>query len=180
MYRRPNIQLKKLGVVKNQSEKEEFLSSNSIFQQYNAYELEGVVRSLRVPQNERIKKRIETSYAEVLEDEDNVIKAREIVENIPVPFLYFKTAYHMYSKFLTVLWNEDGLVKALQFFFSRCPSGGCDGESIHLLVAVDLDDLFSMFYHQHFEPADKEKIAAALIQITNLQEESIVATSEVN
>ena len=177
MYRKTNIQLKKLGIVKSESEKEEFLSTNSMFQQYNAYELDGVVRSLRVPQNERIKKRIETSYAELLEDEDNVIKSKEIVEKIPAPFLYFKTAYHMYSKFLTIVWKEDGLIKALQFFFSRCPSGGCDGESIDLLVALDLEDLLSMFRNQYFEPADKEKIAAALVKITNLQEESVVASS---
>lgn len=177
MYRRPNVQLKKLAVVKSESEKIDFLSVNSMFQQYNAYELDGVVRSLRVPQNERTKKRIETSYAEFLEEEDNVIKAREIIEKIPAPFLYFKTAYHMYSKFLTIVWKEDSLVKALQFFFSRCPSGGCDGESIDLLVAVDLDDLLSMFRNQYFEPADKEKIAAALVQITDLQQESIIASS---
>ena len=177
MYRRSNIQLKKLAIVKSEFEKDDFLSANSIFYQYNAYELDGVVRSLRVPQNERTKKRIESTYAEILEDENNVIKAKEIVEKIPVPFLYFRTAYHMYSKFLTIVWKEDRLVKALQFFFSRCPSGGCDGESIDLLVAVDLEDLFSMFRNQHFEPADKEKIAAALVQITDLQEESVVTTS---
>lgn len=177
MYRRPNVQFKKLGIVKSESEKIDFLSSNSMFQQYNAYELDGVVRSLRVPQNERTKKRIEGRYEELLEDEDTVIKAKEIVEKIPAPFLYFKTAYHMYSKFLTIVWKEDNLVKALQFFFSRCPSGGCDGESIDLLVAVDLDDLLSMFRNQYFEPADKEKIVAALVQITNLQEESVVTTS---
>lgn len=167
MYRKSNIQMKKLGVVKSEFEKAEFISSNPIFQQYSAYELDAVVRSLRVPQNERIKKRIETSYAELLEEEDSVVKAKEIVEKIPHPFLYFKTAYHMYSKFLTIVWKEDGLVKALQFFFSRCPSGGCDGESIHLLVAVDLDDLFSMFYHQRFEPADKERIRKTLETLNN-------------
>ncbi len=161
-----NVHLLKLGSVKSDEEKQKMIDKYPIYYEYSPYQLAAVIHSLRVPSSVRMKKRIESYYEKLLEDEENPqILAKEIVDNIPLPFVYTKSAYHMYAKFFTILWKEDGLVKGVQFFFSRCPSGGCDGESIHFMVATDLDDFFSMLYHQYFNEEDKEKIRALLAEL---------------
>lgn len=135
------------------SDKTTFMEEAHWLEDFSPGDFKGVINSLRVPESIRY---IHSDYKDY--DEENRTKC---IDMLPVPFLYIHT-YHMYSNNYILAWTEEGLWKALQFNYTRCYSGGCDGESISKMVGISPDDLLDMLYYVKIYKEDRDKILSLL------------------
>lgn len=127
------------------------------------YSIDRVITSLLVPENRNKPKRYIDCYSikPVPEAQD-----KSIFDLIGKNYVYF-TLDRMYTTIVVLGWIEDGLYKGLEFNSTRCPSGYCDGESVHLLVAMTAKELVEMIENVDISPANIEKIAESFEQLPN-------------
>jgi hypothetical protein len=127
------------------------------------YNIDRVITSLLIPENRNKPKRYIDCYSikPVPEAQD-----KSIFDLIAKDYVYF-TLDRMYTTIVVLGWIEDGLYKGLEFNSTRCPSGYCDGESVHLLVAMTAKELVEMIENVDISPASIEKIEAAFEQLPN-------------
>lgn len=123
----------------------------------------GLIKSLSVPEN-RNKTIRNFEYEFGLRDTDilewrkqKILQAEKVIDFVKLPFLYVELFY-MYTNYYLICWKEDGLYKCLFFDFCRCPSGGCDGQSIELLVGVSPSDMLDLITYAKIYGKDREVI----------------------
>ena len=76
--------------------------------------------------------------------------------------------YYMYTSYYLLCWVQDDVYKILEFNRTRCPSGGCNGESIHQLVGISVEDVLKLIDFR-FRKEDREKIKLAFESLPNKQ-----------
>lgn len=128
------------------------------------YCVSGLVKSLLVPENRnKTIRNFEADFdystdIDILErKKQRILKAEKVLDFVKLPFLYVELFY-MYTNYYLICWKEDGLYKCLFFDFCRCPSGGCDGQSIELLVGVSPSDMLDLITYAKINGKDREVI----------------------
>lgn len=135
------------------------------FERFDHFHLDKIICSLRLPEN-RLKtiRWIDYEYnSPFATDKDT----KDLYALVKVPFLYVHT-YDMYQNKYLFCWTEDSLYKILDFDSTRCPSGGCDGESMHQYVGVTAEDAVNLI-DLKLDDDTKKQIAAAFEKMTSLQ-----------
>lgn len=131
----------------------------------------GVVKSLSVPENRnKTIRNFEYDFGD--RDKDNILEwrkqkilmAEKVIDFVKLPFLYVELFY-MYTNYYLICWKEDGLYKCLFFDFCRCPSGGCDGQSIELLVGVSPSDMLDLITYAKIYGKDREIILQRVAEL---------------
>jgi hypothetical protein len=123
----------------------------------------GLIKSLSVPENKNKTIRNfdydfsdrDTDYSQW--QKQKILRAEKVIDFVKLPFLYIELFY-MYTNYYLICWKEDGLYKCLFFDFCRCPSGGCDGQSIELLVGVSPSDMLDLITYAKIYGKDREII----------------------
>ena len=126
------------------------------------YYLDRVIYSLLVPE----KKTQTVRYADCGRFEKKEIPKLGIFDLVKVPYLYIKMSY-MYTHYTLFGWIEDGLYKLLEFNQTACPSGGCDGESIHQLVGTTPEDVLGLLQFTKIYKDDVKRIVDAFEELPN-------------
>lgn len=159
-----------LQVLRNPEEKLDFMRKvPAVFTAFEAAQFQGVINSIALPAMEQ----------RYIEPDDKISKwfgndadyrsprrdtASQMMEIVATPCMYLRMHY-IYGNWWIFAWKEDGVWKALELQKSRCPSGGCDGDHVHLLVAPTAEELLEMIWHVKIWPADKDKILAEMVTI---------------
>jgi hypothetical protein len=128
----------------------------------NFYNLDRVIYSLLVPE----KKCKTVRYADCGPFEKGEIPKLDIFDLVKPPYLYLKMT-HMYTNVILFGWVEDDLYKLLEFNSTHCPSGGCDGDSIHQLVGVNPEDALGLMHFIKLHKDDKKRIINAFENLPN-------------
>lgn len=151
-----------MKTYRTDQELSQFIDDNRhLYKRYFEFDINGAIKSLSVPENMNKTLRYIHADYEKVEGQTSKGQFRKLMEIAKFPFLHLEL-YYMYTHHDFIIWTENGLWKALQFYFCRCPSGGCDSEHIDLLVGVDPDDLLNLIYHVKIHKEDKERIFAEL------------------
>lgn len=162
----------KMLIVKDKEGIEEFMKKGRFWYKFELDRLSGVVHSLHVPESRSqthryIKERLKGLNYEDYENEEKMDEQfRKMLDFATLPFFYLKLNY-IYGDHYVIVWHEEGLWKALHFYFCRCPSGGCDSEHIDLLVAVSPDDLLDMIGFIKIYPSDRVEIIEEMMKIVS-------------
>ena len=122
----------------------------NFLQKFTYLGLDRIICSLLVPENKN-------KTIEYLHGERTGVPKQDIFDVVKMPCLRIGI-YYMYSYSEMLCWIEDGLYKILEFDSISCPSGGCDGQSIHQLVGISPDDVLGLLRYKKLYPTDKTKI----------------------
>jgi hypothetical protein len=132
----------------------------------NFYNLDQIIYSLRVPE----RKSQTVRYAYCMKNEQGEMTLEQLLGTWPhfvVEMERMYTSYKLYG------WFEDNLYKILEFNKTACPSGGCDGESVHQLVGVSADDVLGLIHFVKIYKDDRQKILDAFEQIRVMAEKKL-------
>lgn len=128
------------------------------------FSIDRVITSILLPENRCKPKRYIDCYSVKPSPE---AQGKSIFDIIGNNYITFHLSNYMYTSYDIVAWIEDGIYKALEFNVTRCPSGYCDGENAHLLVATTPKELVEMIERIDVRPEDITKIEKAFDQLPN-------------
>ena len=137
------------------------------------FNIERVITSILLPENRCKPMRYIDSYSVKPVPE---AQGKSIFDIIGNNYITFHLSNHMYTSYDIIAWIEDGVYKALEFNVTRCPSGYCDGEDAHLLVATTPKELVEMIERVDVRPEDITKIEKAFDSLPN--KERIIARTK--
>lgn len=158
-----NQTVRSCRIIDCSAEKQKILSAGWM-DNFTCYDLIRLQASLRTPPMEKGRKRL---YELVPDRQISDINkwpedyAREIMEALPLPFIYVRFKSHCYSNEHCILWQEASLWKALHFHITRCSSGGCDNEMIDWYVGISIEDVVNIL---NIYSGDSEQIKKEVIQ----------------
>lgn len=141
-----NQAVRECRIVESSPGKQQILSFGWM-EDFGSYDLIRLQASLRTPPLEKGRHRLwelvpDRQRSDINKwPEDYVL---EILEALPLPFLYVRFKSHCYSNEYCILWPEADLWKALHFHMTRCSSGGCDNEMIDWYVGINIEDVVNM------------------------------------
>jgi hypothetical protein len=87
----------------------------------------------------------------------------QILETLPFPLYHVSFSPHYYTKQETLFWYDphEKTWNAMELENTRCPSGGCDGESADISIGINPNDLLENM-KVRMKPQDEKEILETL------------------